>query len=701
MKRGNDEEKFMGPMFPRLHVNDTEKGGPRAPPRNKMALYEQLSIPSQRFNTASGITPASSSQGSGQQRGMFYSHQLPPSRQSAEKPADNYFDSSASVMPFEQKKKLEEDDFRVPIFTNSNLGQDGGKTYINVDRGKLFPSSPAYTEHSTKHPTTGDNEPRQVLAIRPNIRQESRSQNENLKESVGGREQSIKPASISSSINMAEVALRQSETCLLQELRDDTPNNCSRLLNADHHLLPEHRTKSLPKIRILDDAVFDEPTRCTNNENTSISMFNFHSEEDRILDDTESREDNTYRSLPTGIADRDDDASETSMVDSISGLEISPDDVVGIIGQKQFWKARRAIVNQQRVFAVQVFELHRLIKVQQLIAGSPHLLLEGSTYLGKPIKGSSPKKLPIEYIVKAIPNVPKQENDLEKPNHTIECSAENTVGKASLSSVQNGSQLPSYRPLSGNSPATAATSDHTSGSWRFHQPQGHQWLIPVLSPSEGLVYKPYPGPGFMAPGCGGCGPPGSTPMMGNFLTPTYGIPAPHHYQGMGVSPFAAPAGPQGYFHPYGMPFLNQGITGSVGDQMNHFAASGLHGQPPRLGAIQHQNSSNVPSHKSGTIPDVMHLHASRESELQISTASSPSERVPVSGRGNPPEQSNVLPLFPTIPVVDALSSHTQPQDVEHPAHVIKVVPHNGRLATESVARIFQSIQDERKHYDSV
>jgi len=55
MKRGKDDEKIMGPMFPRLHVNDTEKGGPRAPPRNKMALYEQLSIPSQRFN--SGMLP--------------------------------------------------------------------------------------------------------------------------------------------------------------------------------------------------------------------------------------------------------------------------------------------------------------------------------------------------------------------------------------------------------------------------------------------------------------------------------------------------------------------------------------------------------------------------------------------------------------------------------------------------------------------
>jgi EARLY FLOWERING 3 protein len=55
MKRGKDDENIMGPMFPRLHVNDTEKGGPRAPPRNKMALYEQLSIPSQRFNP--GVRP--------------------------------------------------------------------------------------------------------------------------------------------------------------------------------------------------------------------------------------------------------------------------------------------------------------------------------------------------------------------------------------------------------------------------------------------------------------------------------------------------------------------------------------------------------------------------------------------------------------------------------------------------------------------
>jgi hypothetical protein len=51
----------MGPLFPRLHVSDAGKGGgPRAPPRNKMALYEQLTVPSNRFSC-----PAASARAAG------------------------------------------------------------------------------------------------------------------------------------------------------------------------------------------------------------------------------------------------------------------------------------------------------------------------------------------------------------------------------------------------------------------------------------------------------------------------------------------------------------------------------------------------------------------------------------------------------------------------------------------------------------
>lgn len=57
MKTEKEEERHMDPLFPRLHINDTDKGGPRAPPRNKMALCEQSSSRSPQSFTSSS-TPA-------------------------------------------------------------------------------------------------------------------------------------------------------------------------------------------------------------------------------------------------------------------------------------------------------------------------------------------------------------------------------------------------------------------------------------------------------------------------------------------------------------------------------------------------------------------------------------------------------------------------------------------------------------------
>lgn len=352
------------------------------------------------------------------------------------------------------------------------------------------------------------------------------------------------------------------------------------------------------------------------------------------------------------------------------------------------------------MFAIQVFELHRLIKVQRLIAGSPNSTLEDSAYLGKPLKSSSGKRLPLDCIVRESQSVPKRKNDSEKPNFRMEYSAESTVGKASLSSVQNGSQLSSQRPFSGNPLPTPVTNDSTAGPWCFQQPPGHQWLIPVMSPSEGLVYKPFPGPGFTSPICGG-GPPGSTPTMGNFLAPTYGVPAPHlHYQGMGV-PFAPPTG-QGYFRQYGAPVMNPPISSSATEESNQFTLPGLQHQLSGVVDnfnIQHQDSSNVLSETNGIIPDVVRFQATKDNELQASTASSPSERAHGTAVSNTTGGRNMLSLFPTSPATDNPDSSPQASVPDHPARVIKVVPHNARSATESVARIFQSIQQERKQYD--
>jgi EARLY FLOWERING 3 protein len=48
--------------------------------------------------------------------------------------------------------------------------------------------------------------------------------------------------------------------------------------------------------------------------------------------------------IRVGTLNRHEDLSDTTMVDSISVVDISPDDVIGVLGEKQFCKTRNAIV---------------------------------------------------------------------------------------------------------------------------------------------------------------------------------------------------------------------------------------------------------------------------------------------------------------------------------------------------------------------
>ncbi|XP_024995375.1 protein EARLY FLOWERING 3-like [Cynara cardunculus var. scolymus] len=463
MKRGVDE-KNMWPIFPRLHVNDAEKGGPRAPPRNKMALYEQLSIRSSQVS-------ANLLHGDMSKRGSFLPLQRTPTMDIADKKSNQYFDLNNQIRQREQKKKQKEDDFRASVFAQ--------QSEINL-------------EHSD--PINGD--------------------------------------------------------------------------------------------------------------------------------------------VVSGI----------SMVDSISGDDISPDNAIGIMGQNQFLKARRAIVNQRNAFSGQVFELHRLIKVQKLIAGFPPPMVEDDAFLGKLAKVSPIKKVHVEYALKSSTNVPNDTRDfsvknvVERPkDDTRDFSVENTVEKAPLFSVQNnhhstfsGYLLPPSDP-------------------NFQLP-GHQWLIPIMSPSEGLIYKPYPGPGYLLPGPG---PPTSAPIIGhNFVNHGVSPPTQPYQWPPGFHPPVPPTS-HGFFPPYGMTTMNT----SGGEEMNPF---------------------NMQCQSSGNVPIVAKFHTSNDSEVQVNIASSQS---------NVTRNQDTLPLFPTCP-----SSERGAE----PTCVIRVVPHSAQSTTESVARIFQSIQERNQ-----
>ncbi|KAF5183319.1 Early flowering [Thalictrum thalictroides] len=787
MKGGKDDDKNMGPMFPRLHVNDTEKGGPRAPPRNKMALYEQLSIPSQRFNSGSQTTlpaarnnaaplvpVASLSQGGAHERppaesddnlnsdssgGVYLRAKVHRSEPTSKKLKDKNPNASARLpstaecgsFPLSNSnnshpKNLGNDnDFSVPTYGNPGITPSSGKNQCNEDREKLTPLSPIpslSTETSgnsakkTVSPTCNSStylhSARDKHLKRTNTtdlwsRQHVRNHSEeNPLESVTSKE-FVERASFHplTRENIAESA-KHAYLSPNQEHRSSPFHDLGELRdNHNGQLQQEYRSLYLSGKSTQGNAIVIEPMALMGKGHALEVRSESHSRDSFRNDHgscTEYREEQMH-GLHVGDVDRNDDASETSMVDSISGFDISPDDVVGMIGQKHFWKARRAIVNQQRLFAVQVFELHRLIKVQKLIAGSPHLLLEHTAYLSKPPMRPSPtKKLISDYVVKSPILSLKQKAESQKPSQTTQCAADNAVVKAPPSisvgtDIEPVNQQSSHGPAYGDPTIAAAATppapppplatDGNKAGWSFHPPPGNQWLVPVMSPSEGLVYKPYTGhcpptAGFMAPIYQGCGPM-SIPSMAN----PYGISAPHH-QGVGGLSNASPFN-QTYFSPYAMPMMNPVLSASSVEHVNHFAGAQSRKETDKFSTGEvnfnmcSQTSRNISNQKSEANSSAFpKFQASKESEVQGSTASSPGERARKDGVGNDSGGRGALPLFPMAPAVQGPHEppHTQDSDQQH-TRVIKVVPHNPISATESAARIFQSIQEERQQYDSV
>ncbi|KAK7383288.1 hypothetical protein VNO78_28962 [Psophocarpus tetragonolobus] len=706
MKRGNEEEKVVGPMFPRLHVNDAEKGGPRAPPRNKMALYEQFSIPSQRFNprflpnSSSKIlpTPTSSSQGNGHERSYAYPVRLPSQTHAhrAESYVSGQSDGAGLKISLGQHERRKQDEDGVHAYVRSRIGQSDDKRLENFN-GKKFTALAArnFCSSATVQ-NDGDKDQTQFGFPLVDMGQDVRSGNPAHPQVSSSRQQPKMSVKNKSNGEIIDSLVMQAKVISNQEDQDCSVPNISRLHQDDACLQQECMAGSQSDdIENGDDLL--NSTRDVDNGNALVPKSCVRSAVNQTCpleatDDAGYHDTGTRGRMQKGNFDESGDASKISAVTNLSSLIVSPDDVVGILGQKHFWKARRKIANQQRVFAVQVFELHRLIKVQQLIASSPDVLLEDDAFMEKfPVSGSIPKSLSLEVVVEPQQHNPKRKNDSEKLNDKTEYSAENAVRKkASLSSPKKGSHLTNPSPFSGTPPQANAASDNRTSPLCFNQSPQHHWLIPIMSPSEGLVYKPYPAPGFtgtMHEGCGG--PFGQAPLGATFINPAYQFPAAHQ---VGISPFIPPAA-HAYFPPYGMPVLNQAASGSNFEQVNQFTAQGSHGQNGHSSVeganfnTHHKSLSNLPDKRNGATLHVKKFHASKERQLQRSSASSPNEMAQGTTAGKIAEGSDA----------HSLSLHSV--ETRQQAQVIKVVPHNRKSATESAARIFQSIQQERKQHD--
>lgn len=751
MRGGKDEQKVLSPMFPRLHVNDTEKRGPKPPPRNKMALYEQLSVPSQRFtpgsasmlpirskNSSSLVPLISSSHAGDHQKNIFT--QLCNSSSSHR--AENLHSCSFVGVKLNNKVASHEQNSKKPTTCQS---LNATRLLSSSAKCKSFQSYKFSKFKSYSSKKLGDEDERVPTPGQGIIPHRSNSQcsrerekfprlslNPSVKLQNASDRQSIRNATID--LKSTEFVMQQADEDSRLSQSNQGPGEGSDSITStryknlvDTSLTPSNKVKnseSLKRIHTTSDqekrsSLVDKLNRLKDS-NTQLQQVYVAAQDRTTLRDDIIKcrigigRENTsklrsescskpsigdhYQSL-NGLTN-DTECREEKKCGSMLALDISPDDVVGVIGEKLFWKARRAIVNQQRLFAVQVFELHRLIKVQRLIAGSPHILLENNFYLGKPsVKISPLKKLRSEYVSEPkAPPIVKAKDNSPRSIPITEYQDENVVSKFPLPSVnydtskELNTEESNFGIYSANPSLAPGNIYMKPAPWYFQPPPGNHWLVPEMSPSEGLVYKPSAGScptaGFMAPVYSNCGAMNLSPGSRDFLNTAYGVPATPQW--IGIFPSTTPLG-QIYFPPYGTSVMHQSLSGSAIEQTSPFAGVKLDGQENQLSVgdinltLPQQSSCNISSPVNRVIPcHAGKFPASKESELQGSTASSPFERA----------KGDALPLFPTSPTIKALDQNVPSS--EHRTQVIKVVPHNPRSATESAVRIFQSIQEERK-----
>ncbi|KAL5071721.1 hypothetical protein RYX36_022608 [Vicia faba] len=663
MRRGNGDAEKVGPMFPRLHVNDTaEKGGPRAPPRNKMALYEQFSVPFQRFNPNSNSLPQtrSSSLGNDPERSYIFPVCLSSQTESYISHQSNVANMDA-LSALEHRKKVDGDDSRA--YDRKRIGQSNDKTMKSFNGETLTPTGSGNFGCLVSG-NVGDKDQTQFGSLLVKMRKDVRNKGEaHLQESLS-TQKTVMPVERLSTGEIIDSPVRQAE-----KISDKEDQRDACLQQESNYV--EHGGS-------LVDSAMD-----MDNRNSLVLRGCFRSTVDQTsvleaANHTEYHDTNIDSPIDNGTSEGSDDVSKNSTLENMPSPKLSPDGVVEILGQQHFWKARRKIT--KLVDSIENAEC----TVQHLIAESSNLLLDAAAILGKsPLQGSNSKSLSLEEVVEPQAQNHKQQDHSENQNHKWDCSAENGVEKTSFSSQKYGSHLSNYTSFPGNSDKTNV------GAQCFNQSPGHQWLIPVMSPSEGLVYKPYPGPGF----------PGAVygPPDGTFMNPAYGVP--NFHQAIAMSPFIPPSS-YAYFPPPGMPAMNQSVSGSVAEQVNQFVAQGSrerNSNSPLVGAdfdTHNQSSRNFSNQNSGAISHVTKSRPSREREL----ACSPNEeaqgiRIEKSSEGRDARPSSFTVPLVSDEVFQSVETRQKPQ-------VIRVVPHNNpRSATVSAARIFQSIQEERKQYD--
>ncbi|GER45019.1 early flowering 3 family protein [Striga asiatica] len=174
----------------------------------------------------------------------------------------------------------------------------------------------------------------------------------------------------------------------------------------------------------------------------------------------------------SGNSDEKRDMPDSRKEESVQSFHLTPDDVVKVIGQRLFQKARHTILDQQKTFSGQILELHMLTKVQRCMARSQQKL---------PQKNFNASKPPIQF--------PPMDNLLYA----------NSLDQTKINALKSNTKTVNFPPNLPTNPTIipSTKANNILSPYIFHPPTRNQWLVPIKSPSEGLVYKPFfPSSGF-------------------------------------------------------------------------------------------------------------------------------------------------------------------------------------------------------------
>uniref|UniRef100_A0A7N0UXN9 Early flowering 3 n=1 Tax=Kalanchoe fedtschenkoi TaxID=63787 RepID=A0A7N0UXN9_KALFE len=675
------DDKILNPLFPRMHVNDRDKGGgPKPPPRNKMALYEQ--------------PPAAAAAATATSHRIICTappaFPFPPPKYSAvatSASSSNY--DYVSSQPVSNGGQERRNGFAMQINSPATAPQfyahNNAVAMMNAPTPLLLPF-PMFDGQVSSSPNdcriSLDKKPQGVASSRY---VDDKRQNEKLRaefkmfqqihfrnETDGNKQQGrvAEPIeALSQSSAATNVLLPSSKTMSSMEWQLSN-QQCSR--------------KTQQCLKSQSEALGSGSSTKPTNNVEQVGASDLIGSETPATDDVRGAHEDCERRLPVSqnvCKKKDDCRWEISATETSSNVHMRREDVIAINGEETFLKLRNEMIKHQKLFVEQVFELHRLMAVQRLMAQTTRTSLgEDRHKLEKPSSSrtSNPKELQKEHNL-------ERQDDSTMPKTSSGCPKEMIYLPPKSKDLF---KVPSFTPRATQETLARNPKPANAGTpWIYPHPgTANHWLVPVLSPSEGLIYKPYPIPAS-APSPAGFMPP---PIYGS-CEPIHTIPPPKPHpasQQSGIRPFADIP-----------PYFPHSSSHTVTTSTSAFGQAGMAGsyRHPNIALADGslKSSWNFSSLVSATVSG--NIDAIRQAKdggaHQDSTASS-----------SPPgrAEGKVLPLFPVEPTGIAMQNklqhqkQAQCQSSEQQSKVIKALPRQPKSTSGSATRILMSIQDDEK-----